>query len=475
MAHPVPSAKTMYDKIWDAHVVSLLEDECALMYIDRHFVHEVSSPQAFESLRLSRRRVRRPGACLAVPDHNVPTKGRDQPVSEPHAARQIDLLRQNAAEFGISIFDLGDRRQGIVHVIGPEQGLTQPGMTIVCGDSHTSTHGAFGALAFGIGTSQVEQVLATQTLVIHKARNMQINVEGKLGAGVTPKDLILGIIGMIGAAGGNGHVIEFAGRAIEALSMEGRMTLCNMTTEAGARAGLVAPDEKTFAYLKGRPFAPDASQWDKATAYWSTLGSDTDAVFHKQATIDGAAIAPQVTWGTSPEDVVPVSGRVPNPRDESDPARRAAMRTSLDYMALQPGQKMSEIAVDQVFIGSCTNSRIEDLLEVARIVRGKKVAASITRAIIVPGSGLVKAEAEANGLDRIFTEAGFEWREPGCSMCLGMNEDRAAPGERVASTSNRNFQGRQGPGVKTHLMSPAVAAATAICGRISDARDLDRG
>ncbi|MDW8340620.1 MAG: 3-isopropylmalate dehydratase large subunit, partial [Geminicoccaceae bacterium] len=440
-------------------------------YIDRHLVHEVTSPQAFEGLRAAGRTVRRPDLTLAVPDHNVPTTDRRLGIADPVSRLQVETLERNCREFGITLFGMDDIRQGIVHVIGPEQGFTLPGTVIVCGDSHTSTHGAFGALAFGIGTSEVEHVLATQTLLQKKPKTMRIVVEGELHEGCTAKDVILAIIGTIGTAGGTGHVIEYAGSVIRALSMEGRMTICNMSIEAGARAGLVAPDEKTFAYLRGRPMAPKGAAWEAAVAYWRTLPSDPDAVFDREVVIDAATIEPQVTWGTSPQDVVPISGRVPDPKDAPTPERRAAMERALAYMGLEPGTPMEEIRIDRVFIGSCTNARIEDLRLVAKIVKGKKVAPHV-QAIIVPGSGLVKHQAEEEGLDVIFKEAGFEWREAGCSMCLGMNPDRLNPGERCASTSNRNFEGRQGKGGRTHLVSPAMAAAAAITGKLTDVRKL---
>lgn len=463
--------KTLYDKIWHSHVVTDTAGETPVLYIDRHLVHEVTSPQAFEGLRAAGRKVRRPDATLAVADHNVPTSDRSKGIADPESRTQVETLSANCKEFGITLYDMHDRRQGIVHIIGPEQGMTQPGMTIVCGDSHTSTHGAFGALAFGIGTSEVEHVLATQTLPQGKARNMRISVDGKLPLGVTAKDLILAIIGQIGTAGGTGHVIEYAGEAVRGLSMEGRMTMCNMSIEAGARAGLVAPDETTFAYLKGRPLAPSAANWDKAVAYWRTLPSDDGALYDKEVRLDASALVPQVSWGTSPEAILPITGVVPNPADESDPARQASVARALEYMGLTPGMKLTDVPIDKVFIGSCTNGRIEDLREVARVAAGRKVASSV-HAMIVPGSGLVKEQAEREGLDKIFREAGFDWREPGCSMCLAMNADRLEPGERCASTSNRNFEGRQGRGGRTHLMSPAMAAAAAIKGKLADVREL---
>ncbi len=463
--------RTLFDKIWESHLVEQLPDGTCLLYIDRHLVHEVTSPQAFEGLRLARRKVRQPLATIAVVDHNVPTTDRSKGISDPESKLQIETLARNAKEFGIPYFGIDDVRQGIVHIIGPEQGMTQPGMTIVCGDSHTATHGAFGALAFGIGTSEVEHVLATQTLIQRRAKNMRVSVQGDLPRGVTSKDLILGIIGHIGTAGGTGHVVEYAGDAIRKLSMEGRMTVCNMSIEAGARAGLIAPDETTFEYVKGRPAAPKGAAWEQAVAFWKTLPSDPGAAYDTEVKIEASKIAPQVTWGTSPEDVLPITGIVPNPADVADPAKRAAMERSLDYMGLKPGTKLMELPVQRVFIGSCTNGRIEDLREAAKIAQGRKVAAGVN-ALVVPGSGLVKHQAEEEGLDRIFLEAGFEWREPGCSMCLAMNADRLEPGERCASTSNRNFEGRQGRGGRSHLMSPAMAAAAAVTGRLADVRAL---
>jgi len=464
--------RTLFDKIWQSHLVETQEDGTCLLYIDRHLVHEVTSPQAFEGLRMAGRKVRRPELTLAVADHNVPTKDRDQGISDPESKIQVEALARNCAEFGIDLYSMDDVRQGIVHIIGPEQGFTLPGTTIVCGDSHTATHGAFGALAFGIGTSEVEHVLATQTLLQKPAKNMRINVEGPLPVGVTSKDLILAIIGKIGTAGGTGHVIEYAGEAIRNLSMEARMTICNMSIEGGARAGLIAPDETTFAYLEGRPLAPKAGQWEQAVAYWRTLPSDAGATYDKEVTLDATEIVPQVTWGTSPEDVLPVTGVVPNPDDFADEAHRNGVARSLEYMDLRPGTPLTDVAIDKVFIGSCTNGRIEDLRAVAEIAKGRKVAERV-KAMVVPGSGLVKEQAEAEGIDRILIEAGFEWRDPGCSMCLAMNADRLSPGERCASTSNRNFEGRQGRGGRTHLMSPAMAAAAAVTGRIADVRALD--
>ncbi|MQT12970.1 3-isopropylmalate dehydratase large subunit [Segnochrobactrum spirostomi] len=462
-------ARTLYDKIWDDHVVDIQPDGTALLYIDRHLVHEVTSPQAFEGLRMTHRPVRAPQRTLAVVDHNVPTTDRSQGIADPEAALQIATLGKNAAEFGIEYFDPFDRRQGIVHIVGPEQGFTLPGMTIVCGDSHTSTHGAFGALAHGIGTSEVEHVLATQTLIQKKAKNMRVTVDGKLPDGVTAKDIVLAIIGTIGTAGGTGYVIEYAGEAIRALSMEGRMTICNMSIEGGARAGMIAPDETTFAYIKDRPRAPKGEAWENALKYWQGLVTDEGAHFDHEVRLDAANLPPIVTWGTSPEDVVAVDGIVPNPDDLADEGRRGAKKRALDYMGLTAGTKITDIAIDRVFIGSCTNGRIEDLRAAAKVVEGRQVSARVN-AIVVPGSGLVKAQAEAEGLDKIFTAAGFEWREPGCSMCLAMNPDRLAPEERCASTSNRNFEGRQGYKGRTHLVSPAMAAAAAIAGHFVDIR-----
>src|SRR5580658_8357524 len=461
--------RTLFDKIWDAHLVDRQSDGTCLLYVDRHLVHEVTSPQAFAGLRANGRTVRRPQATIAVADHNVPTTDRSQGITEPESRLQVETLESNVREFGILYFGMSDIRQGIVHIIGPEQGMTQPGMTIVCGDSHTATHGAFGALAFGIGTSEVEHVLATQTLIQQPAKNMLIRVDGDVGFGVTAKDLILGIIGRIGTAGGTGHVIEYAGSAIRKLSMEGRMTVCNMSIEAGARAGLVAPDETTFAYLRGRPHAPKGAGWEQALKFWKTLPSDPGARYDTEIAIDAAKIVPQVTWGTSPQDVLPITGVVPNPAEISDESRRQAMERSLEYMGLTPGTPLMEVPVARVFIGSCTNGRIEDLREAAAVAEGRKVAAGVA-AMVVPGSGLVKHQAEEEGLDRIFIAAGFEWREPGCSMCLAMNADKLLPGERCASTSNRNFEGRQGRGGRTHLMSPAMAAAAAVAGRLADVR-----
>ena len=464
--------RTLFDKLWESHLVEVQPDGTCLIYIDRHLVHEVTSPQAFEGLRLNKRRVRRPDATLAVADHNVPTTDRSGGIADDESRIQVETLEANCREHGITYLSMDDIRQGIVHIIGPEQGFTLPGTTIVCGDSHTATHGAFGALAFGIGTSEVEHVLATQTLLQRPAKNMRVTVEGALPLGVTAKDMILAIIGQIGTAGGTGHVIEYAGSAIRALSMEGRMTVCNMTIEAGARAGLIAPDEKTFDYLRGRPFVPKAGAWEQALAYWKTLPSDKGAIFDREVTLKAAEIVPMVTWGTSPEDVLPVTGRVPDPKDIPDEAKRAAMTRSLEYMGLTPGTPLASIKIERVFIGSCTNGRIEDLREAAAIAQGRHVAPGVN-AMIVPGSGLVKDMAEDEGLDKIFLAAGFEWREPGCSMCLAMNADKLNPGEHCASTSNRNFEGRQGRGGRTHLMSPAMAAAAAVAGRIADVRKLD--
>ena len=471
MARP----RTLFDKIWDNHVVHRHEDGTAILYIDRHLVHEVTSPQAFEGLRLAGRRVRRPDATLAVADHNVPTSDRASGIDDPESRLQVETLEANCAEFGVEMFRMDDVRQGIVHIIGPEQGFTLPGTTIVCGDSHTSTHGAFGALAFGIGTSEVEHVLATQTLLMRPLKNMRISVDGDLGLGVTAKDMVLAIIGTIGTAGGTGHVIEYAGDAVRSLSMEGRMTVCNMSIEAGARAGLVAPDQTTFDYLRGRPMVPKAGQWEAAMAHWQILPSDPGASYDREVVLNAADIPPTVSWGTSPQDVVPITGSVPEPDSFDDEGRARAARRSLDYMGLEPGTRMTDVRVNKVFIGSCTNGRIEDLRAVAQVcerqvARGARVADGVY-AMIVPGSGLVKAQAEEEGLDRLFTDAGFDWREPGCSMCLAMNADRLEPGERCASTSNRNFEGRQGRGGRTHLVSPAMAAAAAFAGRLADIRE----
>ena len=459
--------RTLFDKIWDYHLISTQEDGASLIYIDRHLVHEVTSPQAFEGLRLSGRDVNSPNRTLAVADHNVPTTDRADGIQEEESRIQVEALDKNVEDFGIPYFNMMDKRQGIVHVIGPEQGFTQPGMTIVCGDSHTATHGAFGALAFGIGTSEVEHVLATQTLIQKPAKNMLINVEGELQSGVSPKDLVLAIIGEIGTAGGTGHVIEYSGKAIEQLSMEGRMTVCNMSIEAGARAGMIAPDKVTFDYLRDKPMSPKGKDWDLALEWWQSLPSDENAFYDKKITIDASKIKPTVTWGTSPEDVVSIDGYIPDPSKIKDEDARAKVQRSLDYMGLKGGQKISEVEINTVFIGSCTNSRIEDLRSAAKVIDGKKVKKGI-RAMVVPGSGLVKSQAEEEGLNLLFTEAGFEWREPGCSMCLAMNEDKLQPGERCASTSNRNFEGRQGKGGRTHLVSPEIAAASAITGKLTD-------
>ncbi len=466
------SAKTLYDKLWDVHVVHVEDDGTTLLYIDRHLLLEVTSPQAFEGLRIAGRKPWRLSANLAVADHNVPTTNRSQGIADPISKIQVDTLDQNCVDFGITEFKMNDVRQGIVHVIGPEQGATLPGMTVVCGDSHTSTHGAFAALSIGIGTSEVEHVLATQCLLQKKSKSLLVKVDGELGVGVTAKDMVLAIIGKIGTAGGNGYAIEFGGSAIRALSMEGRMTICNMAIEAGARAGMVAADEKTIAYVKGRPFAPTGTAWDQAVSYWQTLHSDAEAQFDQVVTLDAAQIQPQVTWGTSPEMVVTVDGRVPDPARESDAVKRSGMERALQYMGLQANTPIAEIMIDKVFIGSCTNSRIEDLRAAAAVAKGKRVAANVKLAMVVPGSGLVKLQAEQEGLDKIFLDAGFEWRDPGCSMCLAMNADKLEPGERCASTSNRNFEGRQGPGGRTHLVSPAMAAAAAIAGHFVDVRTV---
>jgi 3-isopropylmalate/(R)-2-methylmalate dehydratase large subunit len=469
---------TLYEKIWADHVVERRDDGTCLIYIDRHLVHEVTSPQAFAGLRAAGRTVRRPDLTLAVPDHNLPTTprvdaaGAPLPIADPASAGQLAALRANVAEFGVPYIDALDARQGIVHVVGPEQGFTLPGTTLVCGDSHTSAHGALGALAFGIGTSEVEHVLATQTLLLQQMKTLEIRVDGSLGFGVSPKDVVLAIIGRIGAAGGTGYVIEFTGEVIRAMSVEGRLTVSNMSIEGGARSGLIAPDETTFAYLKGRPLAPGGEDWDKAVAYWRTLPTDAGARYDRTVQLHASEIAPSLTWGTSPEDVVPITGAVPDPESFEDASKRVAAQKSLDYMGLAPGTAMQDIGIEHVFIGSCTNSRIEDLRAAAAVVKGRHVADRIRQALVVPGSGLVKRQAEAEGLDRIFTEAGFEWREPGCSMCLAMNPDKVPSGERCASTSNRNFVGRQGPGARTHLLSPAMAAAAAVTGRLTDVRDL---
>jgi len=472
------TARTLYEKIWDAHVIERRADGTCLVFIDRHLVHEVTSPQAFEGLRLAGRRVRRPELTLAVPDHNVPTTARRDaagnrlPIADAQSAQQLAALERNAPEFGVRYFNATAREQGIVHVVGPEQGFSLPGTTIVCGDSHTSAHGGVGALAFGIGTSEVEHVLATQTLQLTPSKTMEVRVVGELGPGVSPKDLILHIIGVIGTAGGTGHVIEYRGPVFEAMSVEARLTVCNMSIEGGARAGLIAPDEITFAYLKGRPLAPQGAEWDAAVDYWRTLHTDEGAIFDKSVTIDARMVEPTVTWGTSPEDVVAIGGVVPAPESFADPSKQRAAQASLDYMGLEPGQRMDSVEVQNVFIGSCTNSRIEDLRAAAAVLAGRKVHPNIRWGIVVPGSGLVKEQAEAEGLDRVFTDAGLEWREPGCSACLGMNPDKVPPGERCASTSNRNFVGRQGPGARTHLVSPAMAAAAAVTGRLTDVREL---
>ncbi|SEJ78542.1 3-isopropylmalate dehydratase, large subunit [Sphingomonas sp. OV641] len=468
---------TLYEKVWAAHVVERRDDGTCLIYIDRHLVHEVTSPQAFEGLRAAGRRVRRPDLTLAVPDHNLPTtprvdaEGRELPIADPESATQLSALRQNVAAFGVPYIDALAAEQGIVHVVGPEQGFTLPGTTVVCGDSHTSAHGALGALAFGIGTSEVEHVLATQTLLLSPSKTMEVRVEGTLGFGVTPKDVILAIIGRIGAAGGTGYVIEYTGNVIREMSLEGRLTVANMSIEAGARAGMIAPDDTTFEYIKGRPMAPKGADWDKAVAWWRTLATDPGATYDRTVLIDASEIAPALTWGTSPEDVVSITGTVPEPESFADASKREAARKSLDYMGLTPGTRLQDVPVQHVFIGSCTNSRIEDLRAAAAVAEGRHVAAGV-RAMVVPGSGLVKRQAEAEGLDRIFTSAGFEWREPGCSMCLAMNPDKVPPGERCASTSNRNFVGRQGPGARTHLLSPAMAAAAAVTGHLADVREL---
>ncbi|MCC6479771.1 MAG: 3-isopropylmalate dehydratase large subunit [Sphingomonadaceae bacterium] len=470
--------RTLYQKIWDAHVVSARDDGTCLIFIDRHLVHEVTSPQAFEGLRAAGRTVRRPDLALAVPDHNLPTTARRDangariPITDPESAQQLAALEANAPAFGIRYIGDADAEQGIVHVVGPEQGFSLPGTTIVCGDSHTACHGGLGALAFGIGTSEVEHVLATQTLQLKQSKSMEVRVEGEVGPGVTAKDIVLHITGVLGAAGGTGYVIEYTGSAIRDLSIEGRLTVSNMAIEHGARAGLCAPDDKTFAYLQGRPMAPKGADWEAAVAWWRTLATDPGAAYDKVVVIDAADIAPSVTWGTSPEDVVPITGNVPDPASFADPAKQEAAQKSLDYMGLTPGTPLSQVEVQNIFIGSCTNSRIEDLRAAAAVLKGRKKAANIRWGIVVPGSGLVKRQAEAEGLDRIFIEAGLEWREPGCSACLGMNPDKVPAGERCASTSNRNFVGRQGPGARTHLVSPAMAAAAAVTGRLTDVREL---
>jgi 3-isopropylmalate/(R)-2-methylmalate dehydratase large subunit len=469
---------TLYEKIWNAHVVERREDDTCLIYIDRHLVHEVTSPQAFEALRVAGRKVRRPDLTLAVPDHNLPTTARRDnagqriPIADAESAQQLAALERNAPEFGVRLIGDADAEQGIVHVVGPEQGFSLPGATIVCGDSHTACHGGLGALAFGIGTSEVEHVLATQTLLLKQSKSMEVRVEGLLGPGVTAKDVVLHITGVLGAAGGTGYVIEYTGNVIRDLSVEGRLTVSNMAIEHGARAGLIAPDEKTFAYVQGRPYAPKGADWDAAVAWWRSLATDPGATYDKVVTIDAAQIAPTVTWGTSPEDVVAITGSVPDPMSFTDPSKQEAARKSLDYMGLTPGQRLTEVEVQNVFIGGCTNSRIEDLRAAAAVLRGRHKAPNVKWAIVVPGSGLVKRQAEAEGLDKVFIEAGLEWREPGCSACLGMNPDKVPPGERCASTSNRNFVGRQGPGARTHLVSPAMAAAAAVTGRLADVRQF---
>jgi 3-isopropylmalate/(R)-2-methylmalate dehydratase large subunit len=472
------TAKTLYEKIWDAHVVERRDDGTCLIWIDRHLVHEVTSPQAFEALRVAGRKVRRPDLTLAVPDHNLPTTARRDangariPIADPESAAQLEALERNAPAFGIRLIGDADAEQGIVHVVGPEQGFSLPGATIVCGDSHTACHGGLGALAFGIGTSEVEHVLATQTLLLKQSKTMEVRVEGELGAGVTAKDVVLHICGVLRASGGTGYVIEYTGSAIRSLSIEGRLTISNMAIEHGARAGLIAPDDKTIAYVQGRPYAPKGEAWDKAVAWWKSLATDPGATYDKTVIIDAADIQPTVTWGTSPEDTVAITGTVPDPKSFADPAKQDAAAKSLAYMGLTAGQKLTDVEVQNVFIGSCTNSRIEDMRAAAAVVKGRKKAANVRWAIVVPGSGLVKAQAEAEGLDKIFTDAGLEWREPGCSACLAMNPDKVPSGERCASTSNRNFVGRQGPGARTHLVSPAMAAAAAVTGRLSDVREL---
>ncbi len=476
--NPAGKPRTLYEKIWDAHVVERRDDGTCIIYIDRHLVHEVTSPQAFEALRLAGRKVRRPDLTLAVPDHNLPTTprldaaGNRLPIEDPESASQLAALEKNAPAFGIRYIGSTEREQGIVHVVGPEQGFSLPGATIVCGDSHTACHGGLGALAFGIGTSEVEHVLATQTLLLKQSKSMEVRVEGTLSPGVSAKDIVLHITGVLGASGGTGYVIEYTGNVIRDLSIEGRLTISNMAIEHGARAGLIAPDEKTIAYVKGRPYAPKGADWDKAVAWWNSLRTDPGASYDKVVVINAADIAPSVTWGTSPEDVVPITGVVPAPESFADPSKQDAARKSLDYMGLTPGQRLVDVEVQNIFIGSCTNSRIEDLRAAADVLRGRKKAANVKWAIVVPGSGLVKEQAEAEGLDKVFIESGFEWREPGCSACLGMNPDKVPAGERCASTSNRNFVGRQGPGARTHLVSPAMAAAAAVTGRLTDVRDL---
>ncbi len=464
--------KTLYDKIWNEHIVHQQDDGTTLLYVDRHLIHEVTSPQAFEGLRISNRKVRKPNLTLAVADHNVPTTNRSKGIDDQESKIQVEALEKNCKEFGIKLFGMNDIRQGIVHIIGPEQGFTQPGTVIVCGDSHTATHGAFGALAFGIGTSEVEHVLATQTLIQKKSKNLRVNVNGKLSTGVTSKDVILQTIGKIGTAGGTGMVIEYSGDVVKDLNIEQRMTICNMSIEAGARAGLIAPDEKTIQYLKNKPLSPKKINWDKAVEYWSNLKSDVDAKFDHEVQINGDEISPMVTWGTSPQDVVEITGVVPNPEKELDEDKKNSMKRSLDYMGLKPNTRITDIKVDRIFIGSCTNGRIGDLREAAKIIKGKKVARHV-QAMVVPGSGLVKQQAEQEEIDKIFKEAGFDWREPGCSMCLAMNADKLNPKERCASTSNRNFEGRQGRGGRTHLVSPAMAAAAAIDGHLTDVRKFN--
>lgn len=467
------SPRTLYDKIWDSHVVEEQQSGNSLLYIDRHIIHEVTSPQAFEGLRLAGRGLRRVETILAVPDHNVPTTAdRETRIDSIESKTQLDALERNCKDFNVDYIPMMDARQGIVHIVGPEQGFTLPGTTIVCGDSHTSTHGAFGALAFGIGTSEVEHVMATQTLILKRSKNLRIDVSGALGLGVTAKDVALAVIGKIGTAGGTGSVIEFTGSAIKGLTMEGRMTLCNMAIEGGARAGLIEPDEKTYDYIKGKPKAPKAAEFEMAVNYWNSLKSDEGATYDNEVFIDATEIVPQVTWGNSPEDVLPITGIVPNPADAKDMDKKASIERALAYMGLEPGVKLTDVKVDKVFIGSCTNGRIEDMRAVAEVVKGRKISPSLAEALIVPGSGLVKIQAEQEGLDKIFIEAGFDWREPGCSMCLAMNADKLLPGERCASTSNRNFEGRQGPKSRTHLVSPAMAAAAALTGHLTDIREL---
>jgi len=463
---------TLYDKIWNEHIVYQQDKGTTLLYVDRHLIHEVTSPQAFEGLRLAKRKVRKPNLTLAVADHNVPTHNREKGIDDEESRIQVDALEKNCKQFGIKIFEMKDKRQGIVHIIGPEQGFTQPGTIIVCGDSHTATHGAFGALAFGIGTSEVEHVLATQTLLQKKSKNLRVSITGKLPMGVTSKDVILQTIGKIGTAGGTGMVIEYAGSVIENLSVEQRMTICNMSIEAGARAGLIAPDEKTIKYLKDKPMTPKKNDWDMAVEYWSKLKSDSEAKFDQEVEVKGNEISPMVTWGTSPQDVVPVTGFVPDPEKEKNEDKKASMNRSLNYMGLKPNTKITDIKVDRIFIGSCTNGRISDLRDAAKILKGKKIAQHVN-AMVVPGSGLVKLQAEEEGIDKIFKEAGFDWREPGCSMCLAMNSDKLNPKERCASTSNRNFEGRQGRGGRTHLVSPGMAAAAAVQGHLTDVREFE--